>query len=77
VCRNQFCNFLLKKFKKPIVSTSANITGQPTPQSFSEISQEIIDGVDYVVNIDRSRKSSKPSAIIKLTEDGKVTIIRK
>lgn len=76
VCRNKFCNFLLKKFRKPIVSTSANISGKPTPQSFSEISQEIINGVDYVVNLDRDRKSSKPSAIIKLTEDGKVTIIR-
>ncbi len=77
VCRNKFCNFLLKKFRKPIVSTSANVTGQPTPMSFSEISQEIKDGVDYIVSIDQKRKSSKPSAIIKLTEDGKVTVIRK
>lgn len=77
VCRNQFCNFLLKKFRKPLVATSANVSGKPTPTSFSEISQEIIDGVDYVVTIDREKKSTKPSAIIKLTEDGKVTIIRK
>lgn len=77
VCRNQFCNFLLKKFRKPIVSTSANISGAPTPQSFKDIDPAIIAGVDYVVNIDRQKKSGKPSAIIKLTNDGKVTVLRK
>lgn len=76
VCRNKFCNILLKKFKRPIVSTSANISGSPTPKSFKDIDPIIIDGVDYVVNIDRERKSSKPSAIIKLTNGGKVTVIR-
>lgn len=76
VCRNKFCNILLKKFKRPIVSTSANFTGAPTPKSFKDIDPAIIDGVDYVVNIDRERKSSKPSAIIKLSNDGKVTVIR-
>lgn len=76
VCRNKFCNILLKKFKRPIVSTSANISGAPTPKSFNDIDPAIIEGVDYVVNIDRERKSSKPSAIIKLSNDGKVTVIR-
>jgi L-threonylcarbamoyladenylate synthase len=76
VCRNKFCNILLKKFKRPIVSTSANFTGAPTPKSFKDIDPAIIAGVDYVVNIDRERKSSKPSAIIKLSNDGKVTVIR-
>ena len=76
VCRNKFCNILLKKFKRPIVSTSANISGAPTPKSFKDIDPAIIEGVDYVVNIDRERKSSKPSAIIKLSNDGKVTVIR-
>ena len=76
VCRNKFCNILLKKFKRPIVSTSANISGSPTPQSFKDIYPVIIEGVDYVVNLDRDRKSPKPSAIIKLTNNGKVTVIR-
>lgn len=76
VCRNTFCNKLLKKFKRPIVSTSANISGKPMPHSFKDIAPEIIAGVDYVVNLDRDKKSSKPSAIIKLSNDGKVTIIR-
>lgn len=77
VCRNTFCNILLKKFRKPIVSTSANVSGHPTPMKFDEIDPKIIEGVDYVVNLDQTQKTSKPSAIIKLTKDGKVTIIRK
>lgn len=77
VCRNTFCNILLKKFKRPIVSTSANISGAAVPKKYSEIDPAIIAGVDYVVNIDRDKKSLKPSAIIKLTNSGKVTVIRK
>ncbi len=77
VCRNKFCNFLLKKFRKPIVSTSANVSGAPTPRKFSEIDPIILEGVDYIVNLDRNKKSLPPSAIIKLTKDGKVSIIRK
>jgi len=48
--KEEFCRHLLKRFKKPIVSTSANISGQPAPAFFNEISQEIINGVDYVVH---------------------------
>lgn len=76
VCREPFCNFLVKKFKKPVVATSANVSGEPTPMRFSEISQVIIDGVDHIVDLDKKIKSKKPSAIIKLAKDGKVTIIR-
>ncbi len=77
VCRNTFCNILLKKFKRPIVATSANIDGMAVPQKYSEIDPAIIAGVDFVVNLDRDKKSLKPSAIIKLTNSGKVTVIRK
>ncbi|SHI78155.1 L-threonylcarbamoyladenylate synthase [Mesonia phycicola] len=77
VCKDPFCNKLIRKFRKPIVSTSANISGQPTPKSFDQISPEILKGVDYVVNLQPSKKSAKPSTIIKLTLDGKVQIIRK
>ncbi|PZD78246.1 L-threonylcarbamoyladenylate synthase [Mesonia sp. K7] len=77
VCKDNFCNQLLRKFKKPIVSTSANISGQSTPKNFSQITPEILKGVDYVVNLPSANKNAKPSAIIKLTNDGKVTIIRK
>ena len=77
VIKEGFSNLLIKKLKLPIVSTSANISGQPTPKSFKEISQEIIKGVDYVVNLPHEKITAKPSSIIKLTNDGKVTIIRK
>jgi L-threonylcarbamoyladenylate synthase len=77
VVKEGFCNELIKKLKKPIVSTSANISGKPTPKSFKEISQEIIKGVDYVVNLPHEKKAAKPSSIIKLTNDGKVKVIRK
>jgi len=77
VVRESFAGHLLKKFKKPIVSTSANISGQHTPKSLKEISEEILKGVDYVVNLPNAKSSKKPSAIIKLGNDGKVQIIRK
>jgi L-threonylcarbamoyladenylate synthase len=77
VVRESFVNELIKKLRKPLVSTSANISGQPTPKSFKEIPEEIIKGVDYVVNLQREKKSEKPSAIIKLSNDGMVEVIRK
>lgn len=77
VTKDHFCKDLVKRFRKPLVSTSANISGEPTPASFSQISPEILKGVDYVVNLQQSKKSAKPSAIIKLSKDGKVKVIRK
>ena len=77
IIKEPFCFKLLEKMKKPLVSTSANISGQPTPKSFKEISPEIIKGVDYVVNLDREKIAGKPSTIIKLTSDSQVKVIRK
>lgn len=77
IVKEQFCFTLMERMKKPLVSTSANISGEPTPKSFSEISPEIIKGVDYVVNLHHDKKMDKPSTIIKLTLDNRVTIIRK
>ncbi|NQX84324.1 MAG: threonylcarbamoyl-AMP synthase [Flavobacteriaceae bacterium] len=77
VVRDKFCNTLIKKFKKPIVSTSANISGEPSALRFEEISEDILKGVDYVVNLHREKKSSKASSIIKLSGDGMVKVIRK
>ncbi len=77
VVREKFCNFMVKKFRKPIVSTSANVSGEPTPMSFKDISPVILEGVDYIVDLHKNKKSSKPSAVIRLTKDGKVTVIRK
>jgi len=71
-----FCSELLKRFKKPIVSTSANISGNPTPKVFQEIENDILKGVDYVVTLERDKKPAKPSSIIKLSTNGEVKIIR-
>ena len=76
VVRDKFCNELIKKFRKPIVSTSANISGTPSALSFKEISEDILKGVDYVVNLHREKKSTKASSIIKLSGDGMVKVIR-
>ncbi|RVT76609.1 threonylcarbamoyl-AMP synthase [Flavobacterium sufflavum] len=75
--KEPFCYKLLERMKKPLVSTSANISGQPTPIAFKDISPEIIKGVDYIVNLHRDKIAGKPSTIIKLTNDSQVKIIRK
>ena len=62
---------------KQVTIDGLNISGEKTPGSFAEISPEILEGVDYVVNLHQSKKSSKPSAIIKLSNDGTVKVIRK
>lgn len=75
--KEPFCFKLMERMKKPLVSTSANISGQPTPLSFKDISPEIIKGVDYVVKLHQDRVNGKSSTIIKLTNDSQVKVIRK
>jgi L-threonylcarbamoyladenylate synthase len=77
VVKEPFCFKLLERMKKPLVSTSANISGQPTPIAFKDINPEIVKGVDYVVNLHRDRIAGKPSTIIKLTNDSQVKVLRK
>ena len=77
IVKEPFCFKLMEKMKKPLVSTSANISGQPTPITFAAISPEIINGVDYVVNLHRDKIGGKPSTIIKITNDSQVKVIRK
>ena len=78
VVQNEFCQKLIRKFGKPIVSTSANLSGDKPPLSFREISREIIDGVDHAVDEQFGTHSSiKPSQIIKLGVNGEFRIIRK
>ena len=72
-----FCFKLMERMKKPLVSTSANISGEPTPKTFKEISPEIIKGVDYVVNLHHDKVCKNPSTIIKLGLDSQVKVIRK
>jgi len=78
VVKNEFCEQLLQRFRKPIVSTSANISGEPTPKFFDEIGEDIKDAVDYVVDYNQEdRTEKKPSTIIKLGPSGQFEFIRK
>ena len=75
--QHDFCQALLRKFGKPIVSTSANISGEETAKRLRDVVQEIIDGVDYVVNPRFEGKPTlKPSSIIAFGEDSEIKIIR-
>jgi L-threonylcarbamoyladenylate synthase len=78
VVNNTFCQQLIQRMRKPLVSTSANISGKPSPQYFSQIEQEIIDGVDYVVDLDQdSREIKTPSTIMRLAPNGSFEFLRR
>lgn len=74
--KEPFCYKLMERMKKPLVSTSANISGMPTPNSFKEIDHHILDGVDYIVNLHHDKIAAKPSTIIKLGNNLQVKVIR-
>lgn len=78
ICNEEFCNELISRFRKPLVSTSANFSGEPTPANFSEIDKEITGKVDYVVRYRQNdRQKHAPSPVIKVEKDGSFKIIRK
>lgn len=78
ITKEPFSHELCYRFQKPLVSTSANISGEPPAANYNDISQELLDAVDYVCFSRRQEhKPHTPSSIIKLKEDGEVTIIRK
>ena len=77
IVQDEFCQALIRKLGKPLVSTSANISGEPTPMRYPEISPAVLEGVDYVVNLQRKHKSTKSSTVIRLSSDGQVKILRK
>ena len=77
ITREAFSRQLCERFRKPVVSTSANISGEPSPASFSEISEEVKKGVDYIVEYRQDDQTkAKPSSIIKLGDGGLVQVIR-
>jgi L-threonylcarbamoyladenylate synthase len=77
IVQDEFCRHLIKRLRKPIVSTSANSSGQPSPKYFDEISREIKSRVDHVVQWRQEDKTpAQPSQIIKWKGDGKYDIIR-
>ena len=77
IVNDDFCRHLIKRFRKPIVSTSANISGEAAPAFFNEIDVRIKTGVDYVVEHRRDDETPRqPSAIVKWNSDGEPTVIR-
>ena len=77
VCHEEFCNELITRFRKPIISTSANFSGNPSPENFASVEQTIIDNSDYVVRYrqdDMQKKSASP--IIRIEINGTIKIIR-
>jgi len=77
ITKEAFSQQLCRQFGKPIVSTSANFSGEPSPSNFSEINSEIFRLVDYAVNYRRDEvQKSKPSSIIRLEKNGTIKIIR-
>lgn len=78
ICSDGFCNELITRFRKPIISTSANISDAPAPAIFSKIDKVITASADYVVSYRQSDTTrNKPSSIIKVEDDGVIRIIRK
>ena len=76
ICHDEFCKHLIKRLRKPVVSTSANFSGEPSPKIFTEIKNEIKDGADYVVKYRQEDISAaEPSSIIKWN-NGSVVVIR-
>ena len=77
IVKDDFCAELIRRFGKPIVSTSANLSGFDTPVVFSQVAEEIKNAVDYIVSYKQDYYNrSKPSTIIRLRDDGMYTIIR-
>lgn len=77
IVREPFCKHLIREFGKPIVSTSANISNEPVPMTFSQVSKNIISAVDYVVDLYQDLvNQTQPSTIIRLHDNGSYSIIR-
>jgi len=77
IVQNDFCKQLISEFGKPIVSTSANVSGNTTPNCFKEIDKAILDSVDYIVNLQREVVNEKSSTILKVAENGEIIVLRK
>ena len=76
--RDEFCVKLIKKFRRGLVSTSANISGSPSPKGYADIVKEITESVDYIADHKRNvALNNPPSTIIKLAMDGEIKFIRK
>ncbi|MFD1768557.1 L-threonylcarbamoyladenylate synthase [Sphingobacterium suaedae] len=78
IVHHAFCEQLLQRFRKPIISTSANISGKPSPKCFDDISSDILERVDYVVSYGQQEKGDgKSSTVMRLDPSGKFEFLRK
>jgi L-threonylcarbamoyladenylate synthase len=78
IVKHDFCQQLIQRFRKPLTSTSANISGEPAPRFFDEISEEIKEAADYIVDLEQDlRIERKPSTIMKLAPGGQFSFIRR
>ena len=76
IAKDEFCQKMIRKFGKPVVSTSANISEKPTPISFDQIEDVILNTVDYIVNLYQDKTMAIPSRIVKILKGGALEIIR-
>lgn len=74
--KNDFCLELIRSFGKPLISTSANISGLPTPKNFKSIDPRILEGIDYIVPLKDQNVNQIPSRVIKIDPDGGIQILR-
>ncbi|MBK7856938.1 MAG: threonylcarbamoyl-AMP synthase [Bacteroidetes bacterium] len=78
ITKDAFCRDIIRRMNKPLVSTSANKSGEPSPENFAEIGDEIKSKADYIVSLRQQEKQHDfPSSIIKLSSSGEIKIIRK
>ncbi|MCK5815520.1 MAG: Sua5/YciO/YrdC/YwlC family protein [Flavobacteriaceae bacterium] len=77
IYKEGFTHELIQQFGKPLVSTSANISGESTPKSFDEINPLLLDRVDYIVNLPLQNSSGITSQIVRVSKSGKIDFLRK
>lgn len=76
IVQDEFCRKLLERFGKPIVSTSANMSGSPSPKKFKEIDQVILEGVDHIVTLKTKETRTRPSTLVLIDADGNLKTLR-
>lgn len=76
ICNDAFCRHLIKRFRKPIVSTSANVSGEPSPGNFAQVSPLIKKGVDYIVQYRQNDSSIQAASSLIRWKNGAAEIIR-
>lgn len=78
IVKHPYCEQLIQRFKRPLVSTSANLSGTPSPSNYQDIAEEVKEGVDYIAQYGRdSVEDNQPSIVMKLEPDGRFEFLRK